>query len=112
MLSSGTAAALDFARQVMFTPGNGDRPGVPNYALVLTDGYSNVDRMATPAAATNLKLTGCTTFTVGIGNDGCIDPAEIAGISSDPDVVYSFLLDDNSLVDTIVTNILDVLCQA
>ena len=30
-----------YARTQMFTPERGDRPGVPNYLVVLTDGKSN-----------------------------------------------------------------------
>lgn len=33
---TNTAAALDVMRNVMFTPVNGDRPDVPNIAIVLT----------------------------------------------------------------------------
>jgi len=30
-----------FATDVMFQPGSGDRPSVPNYLLILTDGNSD-----------------------------------------------------------------------
>ncbi len=30
-------------RTIMFTPENGDRIDVPNYAIVITDGESNVN---------------------------------------------------------------------
>ena len=39
-----TSAALDALVTDMFTPANGDREGDDNYAIVLTDGRSNIER--------------------------------------------------------------------
>lgn len=41
--STNTADALQTMSTVMFSPRNGDRPGVPNTCIILTDGVSNVN---------------------------------------------------------------------
>lgn len=38
---TNTGAAIEYMRNTMFTSGNGDRPDVPNVAIVITDGGSN-----------------------------------------------------------------------
>ena len=53
--STNTAGALALVRTVMFTEENGDRPGVPNFAIVITDGASD-DFSATVREARALKV--------------------------------------------------------
>ena len=40
-MCSWTVFCDRFATDVMFQPGNGDRPNVPNYLVILTDGNSD-----------------------------------------------------------------------
>ena len=40
---TNTAEALRLLYTEMFTPFNGDRVDVPNYAIVITDGESNIN---------------------------------------------------------------------
>ncbi len=44
---TNTAEALLYLRSEMFTPFNGDRLDVPNYAVVITDGESNINEERT-----------------------------------------------------------------
>ena len=44
---TNTAGALKMMRQNMFKSAKGDRPTVPNYAVILTDGAPNVDENKT-----------------------------------------------------------------
>ena len=44
----------------MFTPENGDRDGVPNVLIVISDGYSNVDRDTTIPTADAARAAGTT----------------------------------------------------
>ena len=39
--TTNTAAAIEYIINKMFKPEFGDRPGVPNYAIIITDGGSN-----------------------------------------------------------------------
>ena len=45
-------------RQEMFTEKNGDRPGVPNVGIVMTDGVANRDAHLTIIEATKAKNAG------------------------------------------------------
>jgi len=89
--STHTRDALEYAETDLFTAAHGDRAEVPNIAIVVTDGQSNVggddgstDTEATIAAARNLQEHGVSVISVGVTN--AIDDTEIEGISS-PDHV-------------------------
>lgn len=105
------ATALDTATDEMFTVANGDRPGDPNYLVMLTDGYSNEDRENTPYAADNARKSGITVFAVGIGKDGCIDIAELNRIANNPDNQYMYVMKNITDVTSIANNVLDMICQ-
>jgi len=58
--STNTAGALMTLHSVMFTSANGDREGVPNTAIVITDGVSNIDaRQTIPQAEVRLWYLYC-----------------------------------------------------
>ena len=48
--ATNTSRALDYAREVMFTPQAGNRRDIPDVVLIITDGES-VDTLATINAA-------------------------------------------------------------
>ena len=48
---------------------NGDRLSVPNYAIVMTDGRSNVNVSQTAVQAAYLQRSGTIVVVIGIGND-------------------------------------------
>ncbi len=80
------AEALTEAIDVQFTPQNGDRPGAPNIAIIITDGTTNPNPGTGPSAlqeATRAKTRSqdpINIFTVGV--NGNIDRAELQAISS------------------------------
>ena len=49
-------------RSQQFIEANGDRPGVPNVAILITDGASNVNEQNTIPAAQYAKEKGITIF--------------------------------------------------
>ena len=53
----------------MFTPEAGDRPGVPNIGIVVTDGESNRDAELTIPEATKAQDAGIILFAVAIGDE-------------------------------------------
>jgi collagen type VI alpha len=56
-----------FVRENMFTAENGDRPLVPNYLVVITDGKSDAPN-ATWREAMTIRREGVTVFAVGVGS--------------------------------------------
>ena len=55
---TNTQAALGVMRRELFTSGRGDRTGVDNIAVLVTDGYSNIDRFNTIPEAERAKDDG------------------------------------------------------
>ena len=64
---TNTAAALNLLRTQMFTPANGDRLDIPNFAIVVTDGQSNVDRENTLPEAILARAAGIQIIVVSVG---------------------------------------------
>lgn len=71
--TTNTAAAIKYMREVMFRPENGDRPGIPNSAIIITDGVPRVPvdenqaRAVTLQEASLARSQGINMFAVGIG---------------------------------------------
>ena len=80
-----TAAGLLDMRTRVFDPTkqniDGDRPDVPNIAVVITDGESNENQDKTIPYADDAKDDGITVLVVGITSE--VNEAELKGISSD-----------------------------
>ena len=69
--STNTADALNTMRTQMFTAANGDRPGVPNVAIVITDGVSNINSRRTIPEAEQARAEGCLLYTSPSPRDFC-----------------------------------------
>lgn len=71
--TTNTPAAIRYMREVMFRPENGDRSGVPNTAIIITDGVPRVPndiaqaRALTLQEANQARQQGITMLAVGIG---------------------------------------------
>ena len=83
---------------------NGDRPNVPNVAIVITDGQSNYDHDLTIPDADIDKAAGITLFAVGVTDQ--INLVELDGIASLPTASHVFTSAD--IID-ITANILQEL---
>ncbi|KAK3783392.1 hypothetical protein RRG08_001852 [Elysia crispata] len=79
--STNTADALKTMRTEMFTRGNGDRPGVENICIVVTDGVSNINARRTIPEAEQARSIGIHIYAIGIGLS---DTRELDGIASKP----------------------------
>lgn len=110
---TNTQAALDQLRLSMFTASNGDRQGVDNIAIVITDGNSNVNADQTIPKAQLAQQSGITIIGVGIEDQDGMNLMEIEGISSQPPSRYSFAMIDTSDTGVMSTanSILDLICQ-
>ena len=51
----------------MFQPGYGDREGVPNVLIIVTDGESNIQNWRTLPEAQLIKDSGVHVYSIGVG---------------------------------------------
>lgn len=79
--STNTADGLAKMSDDMFVFANGDRPTVPNVAILITDGISNVNSRKTIPNAKSARARGIHIYVVGVG---LTDAREINAIASVP----------------------------
>ena len=84
---TNTAGGIRIMNDVEFRPENGDRPGVQNIAIVITDGVSTRDESQTIPQAIRARNRGIKIYSVGITNR--INSEEVKKISSAPHVQES-----------------------
>jgi hypothetical protein len=94
----------------MFTSAAGDRPLVPNYLVVITDGKSNVPN-ATWEQAMLARAAGITIISVGIGTG--FNQQELEGIASSP-ISSNVITTQNfqSLTDEMRIRMAEALCNS
>ncbi|KAK3780684.1 hypothetical protein RRG08_015474 [Elysia crispata] len=97
---TNTASAIKYMGKTMFMTANGNRPGIPNIAIVITDGNSNRPE-ETKAAADRAKAKGIIIFSVGVGDD--VSRSELNGIASDPNNRHVITVKDFSKLNAIRT---------
>lgn len=85
-------------KDIMFNAANGDRPGVPNIGIIITDGQSNSPDQ-TRDQAQQVRNAGITLFSVGIGRGVSIP--ELNAMATDPDSTHVFTVDDFSKLSQI-----------
>lgn len=81
------ASALTIMMNEMFTAEKGDRDGVPNFGIVITDGKSG-NHNATVIAAQAAHDSDILLLSVGVGDD--VDVLELLDIASSPSDKYMF----------------------
>ena len=106
---TNTYGALKACREQIFTNANGDRTGVPNIAILVSDGDSNIEPLKTQEAAEELRNAQAEIFVVGVGPNPRI--GEINGIASDPDNTHVFYMKDSSEVVRAADKLTEELCQ-
>lgn len=100
---TNTGKALIKAKKELFD--KSARAGVPNVAIVLTDGQSN-DDVGPPSQ--ELRDSGCSVFSVGMGEN--FNTAELKQIATDPDSQHVFKAKFEDL-DSIADTIVDTVCK-
>ena len=101
------AAALRTARQEMFTPSNGARPGVPKILILLTDGTANIEENQTLAEAQLAKAAGIKIYTVGVTHE--VDEDQLKVIASTPD--YFFFASNFTQLNSILQYLVENSCK-
>ena len=103
-----TGDALRMAVDDVFTSSGGDRSGVPNVVVLLTDGQSNVNRASTAAEALRARNAGVRLIVIAMGQD--VDNAEINAVASDPDSSNVYVMNDVTQLEQTASDVLDELC--
>lgn len=85
--STNTADGLKTMRTDLYTSRNGDRDGVPNVVIILTDGVSNINSRRTIPEAVLARGDGIHIYAVGIG---LRDTRELDAIATPPATENSF----------------------
>jgi len=109
---TNTSGGLYLMMTDQFTLAHGDRLDVPNIAIVITDGESNLDTEVTVPYATQAHQSGIQIVTIGVTS--AVNMNEIEGISSPPHVLNQnyFTIDAFTNLDGIVTSLVDLTCLA
>jgi collagen type VI alpha len=107
--TTNTQEAIKLATQSVFTAARGDRAGVKNVMVVVTDGQSNVQQANTLPEAAKARQQGIELYSVGIGMD--VNVAEIDGMASDARQSHQVYVRSPSEVEAGAKKLLDLLCQ-
>ena len=103
-----TSEGLNYLRKDSFKKQNGDRKGVPNVAIVITDGKSN-DANETRLEAETLKSDGVFIFSIGIGNN--VNMKELTNIASQPTNQFRFTVKNFNALQSIMKQIVSRTCK-
>ena len=74
-----TSTALKFVRENSFSTAAGDRPNVPNFLIVITDGQSRPAKFNPKTEAAKLHATNIEVFAIGVGSKIVIDELNVIG---------------------------------
>jgi len=104
-----TAAALRLVHETAFQGRSGDRDDVPNVAIVVSDGHSNVLSDLTPFQAYTCRINDIRMVAVGFGDS--INIAELSTIASRPLTHNLFTNSRPFLLENITTAIIGSTCN-
>lgn len=105
--STNTYGGLSTMHKQMFTAARGDRPGVRNIAVLVTDGVSNLNTYQTIPAARASRADGIHIYAIGIG---LADTSELRDIASEPASENSFSVQEFSALEGMKHRIFERLC--
>lgn len=105
---TNTQDAIKKTYQDVFSSSRGDRGGVPNVMVVVTDGGSNIQQSNTIREANNARNRGIEIFAVAIGE---ADMSEVNSIAQDPDSEHVVQIKSTNDVASAANQLLSWLCQ-
>ncbi len=114
--TTNTPAAIRYARTVMFTPQNGDRPNAPNSVIIISDGVPRVPTNVYEAQRLTLQETslaknqGIKLFTIGIGPELTRD--FLVQMANQPSSQYVFQVNQVRELETILNQVGSAACNA
>ena len=107
--TTNTQDALRLTYQSVFVPSRGDRSGVRNVAIVVSDGNSNVEAHRTQSEAEAARQRGIELFAVAVGRES--NRVEMEGIASDPDSEHLLSMRTENEITSTANSLLDLLCN-
>lgn len=107
--STNTAEAIQTARLDMFQEEKGDRLGILNVLIVLTDGVSNLNQDQTVSEATLAHNNGIQVYSIGIGLVEWTH--ELDQIASPPSNVNRYVVKDFEELPSIEEKFLGQMCD-
>lgn len=102
-----TAGGIRTMRTEMFTSIHGDRPTVPNIAVVITDGQANVQATRTIPEAEAAKDDGIEMYAIGIS---LLETEELKGIASRPLDDHLYTVEDFEELSGLMAKIFQAVC--
>lgn len=105
---TNTAEALRIMRTEVFQENKGDRLDVPNYAIVLTDGESNINADMTVKEAIQARIEGAHIIVVTVTEKPTL---EIKGIASDPDNENILYVENFSMLPSLSNRLVQAVCD-
>ena len=109
---TNTQEAIRVMREEVFRPTSGDRSGVANVGVLLTDGMSNVDRQNTLIEAQRARDDDVAMYVIALGDD--VDRTEVAGVAGfrqEDDSEYVYDVRNITQVDDVVARWTNHVCQ-
>ena len=106
---TNTQSALNLLRTDVFRGVKGDRSGVRNIAVVVTDGRANVLHQNTPVEAEAARDADIQVYVVAIGDEADMNEAE--DMATNPDSSHVFQLPNVDKVNVIADDLLQELCD-
>ena len=103
------ADAFRRMRRDVFLPSRGDREGVPNFAIVFSDGASNVDETETLPEAIAARVEGAHIITVGVGYT--LNTPVLQGMTSDPYQENLFTVESFNNLKGLIPDIIGATCD-
>lgn len=106
--NTNTADAIRALRTQMFTIRNGDREGIRNVAVLLTDGVSNVNNQLVALEAKRARDDGIQMIAIGINLNSL---TELDSIASDPVEYNRFSVNSFNQLAAVKTDLFPSTCE-
>lgn len=107
--TTNTQSAINMANTQCFTAANGDRSGVRNVMIVVSDGLSNVNSYRTIPEADAARQNGIEIYSASIGPS--VNDSEMEGIANKPATTHVVKVPTPADVKAGAAKLLDLLCQ-
>jgi collagen type VI alpha len=106
---TNTASGLQYMKDQIFTAANGDRPDAKNFAIILSDGNSNINQPNTIPTAVQCRNQDITMIAFAVGTD--VNLFELRNIASEPYTNTIFNVMTSTDLPKIILPIVKAVCD-